>query len=83
MSDYNGFNYEEFHEFIVDFFEADQSIEGIAAAAELLNWWNRYVSDSKSHSGPSADIFPGRCSQNPPQHEQPHPRLCDEIHLRC
>lgn len=43
MVHYNGFNYEEFYEFIVDFFEDDQTPEGKAATAELLNWWNRYV----------------------------------------
>lgn len=40
---YNGFNYEEFHEFIIDFFEADQTPEGKAASKELYSWWNRYV----------------------------------------
>ena len=36
MSHYSGFNYEEFYEFIVDFFEEDQTPEGKAAASELL-----------------------------------------------
>jgi len=40
---YNGFNYEEFYEFIIDFFEADQTPEGKAASRELFNWWNKYV----------------------------------------
>ncbi|KAF9783394.1 hypothetical protein BJ322DRAFT_1008007, partial [Thelephora terrestris] len=40
MNHYNGFNYEEFYEFIIDFFEADQTPEGKAALTELLNWWN-------------------------------------------
>lgn len=40
---YNGFNYEEFYEFIIDFFEEDQTPEGKAAANELLDWWNRRV----------------------------------------
>ncbi|KAF9789312.1 hypothetical protein BJ322DRAFT_1208558 [Thelephora terrestris] len=44
MSDYNSFNYEEFYEFIIDFFEEDQTPEGKAAADELFNWWNQYVS---------------------------------------
>ena len=44
MSDYNGFNYEEFYEFIIDFFEEDQTPEGKAATNELFNWWNQYVS---------------------------------------
>ena len=43
MSHYNGFNYEEFYEFVVDFFEADQTPEGKAASVELHNWWNRYI----------------------------------------
>jgi len=42
-SPYNGFNYEEFYEFIIDFFEADKTPEGKAASHELLIWWNRYV----------------------------------------
>ena len=44
MSDYNGFNYEEFYEFIIDFFEEDQTPEGKTATNELFNWWNQYVS---------------------------------------
>jgi hypothetical protein len=44
MSDYNGFNYEEFYEFIIDFFEEDQTPEGKAATNELFGWWNRYAS---------------------------------------
>jgi hypothetical protein len=43
MIHYNGFNYEEFYEFIIDFFEDDQTPEGKAATNELFNWWNRYV----------------------------------------
>ena len=43
MSHYNGFNYEEFYEFVVDFFEADQTPEGKAASVELHAWWNKYV----------------------------------------
>ncbi|KAF9780716.1 hypothetical protein BJ322DRAFT_1011640, partial [Thelephora terrestris] len=43
MSDYNGFNYEEFYEFIIDFFEEDQTPEGKAATSELYNWWNQRV----------------------------------------
>ena len=48
MSHYNGFDYEEFYEFIVDFFGADQTPEGKTASKELCDWWNRYVSDSIS-----------------------------------
>ena len=43
MSHYNGFNYEEFYEFIINFFEADQTPEGTAASRELYKWWNKYV----------------------------------------
>ena len=43
MNEYNGFNYEEFYEFIVDFLKVDQTLEGKAATTELYNWWNRYV----------------------------------------
>ena len=51
VSHFNGFNYEEFYEFIVDFFEADQMSEGKAASKEPCDWWDRYVSGSiSSHS---------------------------------
>ena len=43
MSHYNGFNYREFYEFIIDFLEDDQTREGRAATDELFDWWNRYV----------------------------------------
>lgn len=43
MTHYNGFNYEEFHEFIIDFFESDQTPEGKVASKELYDWWNVYV----------------------------------------
>lgn len=48
MSYYNGFNYEEFYEFIIDFLEEDQTPEGKAATSALFDWWNRYVPDSRS-----------------------------------
>jgi len=37
---YDDFNYEEFYNFIVDYFEADSSPEARKAARELLDWWN-------------------------------------------
>ena len=40
---YNGFNYEEFWEFVVDFFEADGSAEAQDASNKLLDWWNMYI----------------------------------------
>ena len=43
MSHYNGFNYEELYEFIIDFFEEDQSPEGKAVSNELFDWWNKCV----------------------------------------
>ena len=46
MSHYNGFNYEELYEFIINFFEEDQSPEGKAVSNELFNWWNKCVSIS-------------------------------------
>ena len=42
-SHYNGFNYEEFYEFIIDFFEADATPEAQEASAKLLEWWNKYA----------------------------------------
>jgi len=59
MSHYNGFNFEEFYEFIIDFFEEDQSPEGKAATNELFNWWNRFVPDSIS--APSSLMPPQAC----------------------
>ena len=43
ISQYNGFNYREFYEFIIDFLEDDQTTEARAATNELFDWWNRYV----------------------------------------
>ena len=45
MSHYNGFSYNEFYEFIVNFFEADAMQEAQEASAKLLEWWNKYISD--------------------------------------
>ena len=45
MSEYNGFNYEEFWEFIVDYFEADETPQGQEASTKLLEWWNECVQD--------------------------------------
>ena len=63
MSHYNGFNYEEFYEFVVDFFEADQTPEGKAASKELYEWWNRYVSCTPTFS--VINTSPDRCSRGP------------------
>ncbi|KAF9781120.1 hypothetical protein BJ322DRAFT_1010928, partial [Thelephora terrestris] len=43
MAHYNGFSYEEFYEFIVDFFEADATPEAQEASTKLLEWWNKYM----------------------------------------
>ena len=40
---YDGFHYEEFWEFIVDYFEVDQSPEARDASTALLEWWNKYI----------------------------------------
>ena len=80
MSYYNGFNYEEFYEFIVDFFEDDQMPEGKAATSELLNWWNRYFSGSRFpfvNTNAFLDVY----SHSPPPPEQPHLRQQDGRHL--
>ena len=58
-SHYNGFSYDEFYEFIIDFFEADTTAEGQGASAKLLEWWNKYFSTFIPNS-PTAD---GGCSQ--------------------
>ena len=41
MYRYLGFDYEEFYEFIVDYFEADATPQGREISANLLGWWNR------------------------------------------
>ena len=57
---FNGFNYKEFYEFVVDFFEADQTLQGKVALRELCNWWNRYVSslyfDCRSLTPPQKSV---------------------------
>ena len=63
MSHYNGFNYEEFYEFIIDFFEADQTPEGRTASKELYDWWNRYVAGSMS-TFCATDSSPEKFSQS-------------------
>jgi hypothetical protein len=65
MSHYNGFNYEEFYEFVIDFFEADQTPEGKIASRELYNWWNKCVPDS-TPTFAVTDTFPDKYSQGPP-----------------
>lgn len=82
MNDYDGFNYEEFYEFIIDFFEADQSAEGKAAATELYTWWNVYVSNSISGSAVGADPSSGKYSQSLPRHEQHCVHRCDNRRSR-
>lgn len=71
MSHYNGFNYEEFYEFIIDFFEADQTTEGKTASKELCDWWNRYVFDSIPTF--AIDASSDKCSQGLLQLERPRP----------
>ena len=71
MSHYNGFNYEEFYEFIIDFLEEDQTPEGKAASNELLSWWNQYVSISNPvFSSPNTN--PDVCFRGLPRPEKPH-----------
>ena len=82
MSDYNGFNYEEFYEFIVDFLEADQTLEGKAATTELYNWWNRCVCDDICSSRAGADASPAMYSQVPLQREAFHLHRSDNCRLR-
>ena len=57
---YNGFSYEEFYEFIIDFFEADTTPEAQEASAKLLGWWNKCVSNSII----ACVTTDGECSQN-------------------
>ena len=60
---YNGFSYEEFYEFIVDFFEADATPEAQEASAKLLEWWNKYTltsfcSSAATDTAPIRAVFP-------------------------
>jgi len=81
MSHYNGFNYEEFYEFIIDFFEADQTQEGKNISRELYDWWNKYIFDSASTFA-NANTFPDRCSRGPLLPEPPHLSQCGSRRLR-
>lgn len=60
MNHYNGFSYEEFYEFIIDFFEADTTPEAQEASAKLLEWWNKYISNFIV-SPPTADMKYSQC----------------------
>ena len=82
MSHYNGFNYEEFYEFVIDFFEGDQTPEGIAASRELYNWWNKYV-PNQMLIFTAADTSPERCFQDPLLLEQPRQPQHGSRRLRC
>ena len=73
MSHYNGFNYEEFYEFIIDFLEEDVTPEGKAASNELLGWWNRCVPISNICS--AIDTQPGVCFHGLPQPGRQKPAL--------
>ena len=90
MNHYNGFNYEEFYEFIVDFFEEDQTPEGTAAAKELLGWWNLYGPDFPSGlftANSSLDVFfRGPPPPEPPRSDQQDDRrsqFCDDSAKRA
>ena len=63
MNQFNGFNYEEFYEFIVDYFEADQTPEGKAASGELYTWWNEYVSVLRPYLLSLLNATSGECSR--------------------
>ncbi|KAG6818922.1 hypothetical protein H0H93_000271 [Arthromyces matolae] len=40
---YNGFSYEHFYNFIIDFFEDVQGLEAKARVKALLVWWNKQI----------------------------------------
>lgn len=83
MSHYNGFSYEEFYEFIVDFFEADTSPEAQEASANLLDWWNKYIPCFIfAFAAADMEYSPERRSRGLQPHAQPHPRQRDEHRLR-
>lgn len=83
MSHYNGFNYEEFYEFIVDFFEADTTPQAQEASANLLAWWNKYISASMLIStATNTEYSPGQSSQDLKTRAQPHPHQDDKHLLR-
>ena len=43
MLQYSGFNYEEFYEFIINYFEADETPQAQEISAALLEWWNKHA----------------------------------------
>ena len=43
MSQYTGFDYEEFYKFIVDYFKANTTPKVQEKLAGLLKWWNKYI----------------------------------------
>ena len=82
MSQYSGFDYEEFYEFIVDYFEADVTPQAYEISANLLDWWNKYISSSTSIPAATDDeYFPGKSSRNPQPCVKPHPLQDDEDRL--
>lgn len=73
MTHYNGFSYEEFYEFIVDFFEADATPEAQEASAKLLEWWNKYVSGfAPAAVTTNIESSPGQYSPGLQPHAQRH-----------
>ena len=74
-SHYNGFSYEEFYEFIVDFFEADTTPEAQEASTKLLDWWNRYVSRSIITSATTNTEYPQSSVSKVCSHPWSHIRI--------
>lgn len=81
MTHYNGFNYEEFYEFVIDFFEADETPAGKAASEKLYNWWNLYV-PSPTLMFVTVDASLGKCSEVQLLLEQPCPSRHGSRRLR-
>src|SRR6201999_103517 len=74
MGHYNGFSYEEFYEFIIDFFEADTTPEGLGVSGNLLEWWNKYIfSFTFTLIAADTAYSPGECFRGLQQHMHPNP----------
>ena len=85
MSEYNGFSYEEFYEFIVDFFESDTTPGAREASTNLLEWWNKYV-PRFIFTSVVADMgyySLEQCSRGLQPHVQPHPGQHDDHRCRA
>ena len=63
MHQYTGFDYEDFHEFIIDYFKANTTLQAQEVSTGLLKWWNKYISCLIFISTTiNEEYFPGKSS---------------------